>query len=168
MTSIALYHYRAAAIRIGFEREINNFTEPMFDEEEFIYVAKENNVISEQTFRISFQRTDSVPQGSGFAIAQDGQDYRGIPVAFQRSFFPSQQRISIPFQLVADTAPEPTEAVQLSLSTQDSPAFDSADTLFTRTFLVIEDDDSKINLILNFDIVATIVINFYSYCSNWI
>ncbi|MCG8622068.1 MAG: hypothetical protein MJE68_08765, partial [Proteobacteria bacterium] len=120
----------------------------MFDEEEFIYVAKENNVISEQTFRISFQRTDSVPQDSGFAIAQDGQDYRGIPVAFQRSFFPFQQRISILFELVADTVPEPTEAVQLSLSTQDSPAFDSADTLFTRTFLVIEDDDSKINLIL--------------------
>ena len=168
MTSIALYHFCAAAIRIGFERRINNFTEPRFEEVEFIYVAKENNVISEQTFRIAFQRTDSVPPDSGFAIAQDGQDYSGIRETFQETFFPFQQRISITFQLLADTVPEPTEAVQLSLSTQDSPAFDSADILSTRTFIVIEDDDSKINLILNFDIVATIIINFYSYYSNWI
>ena len=145
MSSITLYHFCAAAIRIGFEREINRFTEPRFEEDASIYVAKENNVVSEQTFVISFQRTDSVPQGSGFAIAQDGQDYSGISPEFPRSFFPFEQRIDLPFQLFPDTVPEATEAFQISLSTQGSPAFDSADVLFTRTFVVIDDDDSKSN-----------------------
>jgi hypothetical protein len=148
-----LCNFHAAAIRIGFEREINNFTEPMFDDDAFIYVAKENNVVSEQIFAISFQRTDSVPQGSGFAVAQEGEDYRGISESFQRFFSPNEQRINIPFELVSDAVPEATEAVQISLSTQGSPAFDSADVLFTRTFVVIEDDDSESKL--NFDVVTS-------------
>ena len=132
-----------AAIRIGFEKEINNFTEPRFDEDVFIYVTKENNVISEQTFRIAFQRTDSVPQGSGFAIAQDGLDYRGIIQSFQLTFLPFQQRIGQPFQLLADNVLEATKAFQISLFTQDLPSFYRADMLFSQTFVVIEDDDSK-------------------------
>ena len=136
-------HFHAAAIRIGFEKELYGFTEPMSEEDAFIYVAKESNIISEQTFRISFQRTNSVPQGSGFALAQVGEDYRGISVLFQRSFFPFQQRINLPFQLLPDGDPEAIEAFQISLSSQDLPAFDSVDMLFTRTFVVIEDDDSK-------------------------
>ena len=50
-------------------------------------MAKENNVVTEQTFTISFYRTDSVPLGSGYAIARDGQDYR-IAEAFLLDFFP--------------------------------------------------------------------------------
>lgn len=136
--------YYAPAIRIGFEREINRFPEPEFDEGEFIYVAKENNVTSEQRFMISFQRTDSVPQGTGFGIAMDGEDYRGIMPEFQRDFFPFQQRISLPFEILADRIPEPIEAFQISLSTQGSPTFDPADVLFSQTFVVIDDDDSKL------------------------
>ena len=136
-------HFHAAAIRIGFERKLYRFTEPMSEEDAFIYVAKESNIFTEQTFRISFQRTNSVPQGSGFALALDEADYSGIREAFQRTFFPFQQRISLPFQLLPDGDPEATEAFQISLLTQDSPAFDSADILFTRTFVVIDDDDSK-------------------------
>jgi hypothetical protein len=117
-------------------------------------VAKESNVISEQTFTISFQRTDSVPRGSRFAIAQDGQDYSGLPQVFQRPFFPSEQRISRPFLLLADRVPEATEAFQIILSPQGSPAFDNADMLFMQTFVVIEDDDSRSKL--NFDIVYLI------------
>ena len=137
------YYFCAAAIRIGFEKDINRFTEPIFEDSAFIYVAKENNVSSEQTFMISFQRTDSVPQDSGFAIAVDGQDYVGIRQEFPRDFSPRDQRISLPFTLLADAVPEATEAFQISLSPQGSPIFDSANVLFTRTFVVIDDDDSE-------------------------
>ena len=62
-----------------------------------------------------------------------------VIIAFQRHISKL-----ILFQLLADTAPEPTEGVQISISTQDSPAFDSTDImLFTRT--------------LNFDIITTII-----------
>ena len=141
MASVIIIH--AAAIRIGFEKEINNFTEPRFEEEVFIYVTKENNVISEQTFRIAFQRTNSVPQGSGFGIAQDGQDYRGLPVVIQQTFFPFQQRFTLNFILLSDNNLEATEAFQIRLSTQDYPLFYRADMLFSQTFVVIDDDDSS-------------------------
>ena len=137
------FHFHAAAIRIGFEKEFNRFTEPISEEDAFIYVAKESNIISEQTFRITFQRTDMVPQGSGFALAHDGEDYRGILQEFPRNFSSHNQRINLPFQLLPDGDPEATEAFQISLSSQGSPAFDSADVLFTRTFVVIDDDDGK-------------------------
>ena len=136
-------HFHAAAIRIGFEKELNRFTEPMSEEDAYIYVAKENNIVSEQTFIITIQRTDMVPAGSGFALARDGEDYRGILQEFPLSFAPHNQRINLTFQLLPDGDPEPTEAFQISISSQGLPAFDSADVLFTRTFVVIDDDDGK-------------------------
>ena len=54
---------------------------------------------------------------------------------------------------MADTVLEATEAFQISLSTQRLPSFYSADMLFSRAFVVIEDDDSKSKL--NFDVVAS-------------
>ena len=92
---------------------------------------------------ISFRRTDSVPLGSDFAIAQDGQDYFGISEEFVLNFFPFEQRINRRFALLADSVPEETESFQMSLSTQGSPSFYSADMLFSRTFIVIEDNDSN-------------------------
>ena len=115
----------------------------MFEEDAFIYVAKENNVISEQTFRILFYRRDLVPQGSGFGIAQDGQDYSGLPEVYVRTFFPFQQRFTRIFGLLSDNILEATEAFQIVLSTLGSPSFYSAEMLFSRTFVVIEDDDSE-------------------------
>ena len=137
------YNFPVAAIRIGFEREFNTFTEPMYDEDAFIYVAKENNVISEQAFRISFYQRDLVPQGSGFGIAQARQDYRGLPEVFVQTFFPFEQRFTRIFELLSDNDLEATEAFQIILSTDGSPSFYSADMLFSQTFVVIEDDDSE-------------------------
>ena len=128
---------------IGFESEFNRFTEPTFETETLIFLAKENNVSSEQTFIISFQQTDLVPQGSGFVIAQEGEDYRGI---LPRPFLPSDQRLSLTFTLLADRVPERTEAFQISLSPLGSPAFNNANVLFTRTFVVIDDNDRKSKL----------------------
>lgn len=138
-------YFCAAAIRIGFERQINTFTEPMFDEFQNIYLTKENNVSSEQTFSISFQRTNSVPINSGFAIAEDGEDYTGIGEEFFRSFAPNLQRLGLPISLLADANPEPTEAFQLNSSPESMPTFLTPDgtMLFSQTFVVIEDDDSE-------------------------
>ena len=117
----------------------------MFEGDQFIYLTKENNVISEQTFIVSFQRTDSVPIGSGFAIAVDGEDYTGIAERFTRLFTPNLQRLDLPITLIADANPEPTEAFQLNSSPQNMPTFLTPDgiVLFSRTFVVIEDDDSE-------------------------
>ena len=63
------------AIRIGFELPGYTYTEPSFDEfidQSFmsptgrpengpVFLAKENNTISEQIFQVSFQVTDSTP-----------------------------------------------------------------------------------------------------------
>ena len=128
---------------IGFEREINTFPEPMFEEVVTIYLAKENNVSSEQTFGISFQRSDSAPPGSDFAIATDGEDYTNLRGDFTLLFFPNMQRRGISIDLLADDNPEPTEAFQISSSPDRNPTFNGPRTLFSRTFVVIEDDDSK-------------------------
>jgi hypothetical protein len=52
---MASINFRAAAIRIGFEREIYNFTEPQFEEDAIIYVAKENNQSKFLRFHFSGQ-----------------------------------------------------------------------------------------------------------------
>lgn len=107
------------------------YTEPQFDEfisESFqsptgrpengpIYLVKENNVISEQTFLVSTQVTDSAPSGVSIQSATFGQDYRfGFGTGSQTEFFrPFQQRILVGFDLFADTLPEGTEAFQSSL-----------------------------------------------------
>ena len=77
------------AIRIGFELPGYTYTEPQFDElidqtyvsptgrpeNGPVFLLKEDNVISEQTFLVSFQVTDSAHFGTQSAAAID-QDYR--------------------------------------------------------------------------------------------
>ena len=75
-------------IRIGFELPGYTYTEPQFDEfvdQNYvsptgqpengpIFLIKENNVTSEQTFLVAFQVTDSAPSGTQSATID--QDYR--------------------------------------------------------------------------------------------
>ena len=121
-----------------------------------IFLAKENNVISEQTFLVSFQVTDSAP--SGIQSATIDQDYRfaGPGQTSQTNFFyPSQQRIPFPFELRADTLPEGTEAFQASVSPEDSrdigggmmeqfPTSLNPGILAPDIFIMILDDDRKL------------------------
>ena len=158
------------AIRIGFELPGYTYTEPQFDEviDEYfvsptgrpengpVFLLKEYNVTSEQTFLISFQVTDSAPSGSQSAAID--QDYRfSVPgrTSQTESFPPHVQRIPFPFELCADTLPEGTEAFQASVSPKDTgdigggiveqfPTSRNPLTLRSDIFITILDNDRKL------------------------
>ena len=146
------------------------YTEPQFDEiiDQFyvsptgrpengpIFLAKENNVTSEQTFLISLQVTDSAPSGTPSATID--QDYRFLSPGLTSGsdlFFPSQQRILFLFELRADTLPEGTEAFQASVSPEDTrdisggmveqfPTSLNPQVLSSQIIITILDDDRKL------------------------
>ena len=161
------------AIRIGFELPGYTYTEPLLDTlvDQFfmpspgnsgpIYLAKENNVISEQTFLVSVQITDSAPSGTAIQSATFRIDY-GFSMGGQTSetlyFPPSQQRILVVFELLADTLPEGTEAFQASAYPEDTletrapngtiiierfPTPLSPHFLASEAFIIILDNDCK-------------------------
>ena len=139
--------YYSIAIRIGFEMERNVFQEPQFDTFTEVFIAKEDNVVSEQTFRIVLEITPSAPTGSGFDPATDGEDYTGFGDRPVTDFSPNDQRTPVGFTLVFDRVPESTEAFQISSAPSENfPNFLSPRNLFPQTFVVIEDDDCKFNL----------------------
>ena len=156
------------AIRIGFELPGYTYTEPQFDTtvDRFfipnpgdsgpIYLAKENNVTSEQTFLISVQVTDSAPSGTAIPSATIDQDYRfgGVQTNETMIFDHFEQRILVQFQLLADTFPEGTEAFQASVSPEtrgpndtiiivEFPTPLSPQVLASEAFIIILDDDRK-------------------------
>jgi hypothetical protein len=136
----AFYHIidTTTAIRIGFEQPGYTYPEPDFDEfidESYvsptgrpengpIFLVKEDNVISEQTFLLSFQVTELAPTGTQLAaIDQDYRFGRTGETSQTEFFFPMQQRIIFPFELVADTFPEGTEAFLASVSPENTREF---------------------------------------------
>ena len=160
------------AIRIGFELPRYTYTEPLFDTriDQFfiqnpgdsgpIYLAKENNVISEQTFLISVQVTDSAPSGTAIQSATIDQDYRFGRVQTSEAilFDPFEQRILVLFELLADTFPEGNEAFQASVSPEDTletrapngtiiierfPIPLPPEVLLPEAFIIILDNDRK-------------------------
>ena len=94
-----------------------------------IYIAKQDNVVSEQMFQVVITATDTVPSGSGFRLAQLNSDYRGLGAATPdgtsvvRQFLPKDQRMLFPFTLVHDDIPEGTEAFLVSTSAEDEQLF---------------------------------------------
>lgn len=133
-----------AAIRIGFEMERHNVTEPQSNERIEIFIAKENDVQSEQTFLISFQVFDSVPPDSDFTPAELGVDYNLL--SRQSTFNPDLQRLPLTIELLADRIPEETEAFQITSRPQGDPAYTAPSSpLFQQTTVIIEDDDSKLS-----------------------
>ena len=157
------------AIRIGFELPGYTYEEPQFDEfiDEFyvsrtgrpengpIFLVKEDNVTSEQTFLVSLQVTDSAPSGTQTAAL--GQDYRFGSQPGQTSatefFRPFQRRIPFQFELSTDTLPEGNEAFQASVSPEDTqdtggmvvqfPTSRNPLTLRSEIFITIVDNDCK-------------------------
>ena len=127
-----------------------------------IYLAKEKNVTSEQTFLLSIQVTDSAPSGiqpatldADYRIATAGQTSVTLPI------LAGEQRINFQFTLFPDDIPEGDEAFRASVSPQDTrvepdgsiatfPTFLNPESLASETFVVIEDDDRK------FEIFATL------------
>ena len=121
-----------------------------------IYLAKENNVISEQTFLVVVQVSSSVPPGQNIQPASLDFDYRlsvaGTFVVLQ--FGPMDQRINFPLTLFSDTFPEETEAFLASSAPSDTAQLPDGTIipvstyliptdLFGETFVVIEDDDRE-------------------------
>lgn len=162
-TLVLLY----VAIRIGFERPSYTYTEPRF--EEFIdssyvrspgpvYLVKENNVTSEQTFIVTIQVSSAVPPGRNIQPATIGSDYDlgdRFTTTFTFIFRATSLRLNFPFALYSDDVPEPTEAFTATASPSDVfpqlpdgsvevyPSFLNPINLTLQTFIVIEDDDSK-------------------------
>ena len=159
------------AIRIGFELPGYTYMEPLFDTtvDRFfipnpgdsgpIYLSKESNVTSEQTFLISIQVTGSAPSGTTIQSATIDQDYRfGAEDRTSETilFGPLVQRILVQFELLFDNLPEGTEAFQASASPEDTletrapngtvirfPTPLSPEILAPETFIIILDDDRK-------------------------
>ena len=164
------------AIRIGFELPSYTYLEPMFetDIDMFfespsgmpvngpVFLAKEDNVTSEQTFLVVVQVSSSVPPGQGIQPATLDVDYRlsaaGTSVVLQ--FSPMVQRINFLFTLFPDTLPEGTEAFFASSAPADVtqlpdgrivpvPTFLNPNVLSAGIFIIIEDDDREFLPTLN-------------------
>ena len=150
--------YAYAAIRIGFELARYEFLEPQFEEfidELFVpdsglpingpvYLAKENNVITEQTFQIIFQISNVAPPGEGIQPATPDVDYQASQTSII-NFPPTDQRLDFPFTLFTDNNPEDTEAFQIGStpSTQIGPIYQAPSVFFPQTFVIIQDDDGE-------------------------
>ena len=156
-------------ISIGFELLRYTYMEPKFDtqiDDTFvsptnltsngpIYLAKEDNVQSEQTFRISVLAADSVPPNTqNINPATIGVDYSiGAGTLTVVEFRPPMQRVSFRFTLFPDTFPEETEAFRLSSTAEDTvevggieidlPGYLPPQNLHAETFVLIEDDDRE-------------------------
>ena len=165
-----------AGIAIGFELHNYTYMEPttfLENIDEFfvpesdspvngpIYLAKENNVISEQTFFVAVQVSSSVPPGEMIQPATLDVDYRvtGLTVVVLE-FGPREQRINFQFTLFPDTLPEGTEAFLASSAPADMtqlpdgrtvpiPTFLNPINLLAESFVIIEDDDREFLPTLN-------------------
>ena len=160
-----------AVIRIGFEVPRYTYMEPDFETDIIpnafvpptnltangpIYLAKEDNVQSEQTFRIIVQVADSVPSHENINPATRDIDYSLGPGGTASSvveFFPFVQRVNFPFTLIPDAFTEGTEAFRVSSTAEDDvelngmmvnlPEYTPPIALSAETFVIIEDDDRK-------------------------
>ena len=128
-----------------------------------VYLTKEDNVVSEQSFLVAIQVIDSGPPGTSIQPATIGDlDYRlvrGDQSSVTLSFPAYETRINVPFTLLADSVPEGTEAFQASISPVDTqmrldgtieifPTFLSPHTLTSEIFVIIEDDDRKLKTLI--------------------
>ena len=126
-------------------------------------MVKEGGVISEQTFLVSIQVTDSAPSGTNILTATFTQDYVfgfGDRTSLTEFFRPFEQRIPFRFSLFADDLPEGTEAFQLSASPEDSrprgpglpderfPTSLTPLVLASEVFVTIFDNDRKFHTIM--------------------
>ena len=118
-----------------------------------VYLAKEDGVISEQTFVIIVTVSGSTPdqniQGAERSMDGNDNDYTVGASNFVRlEIKPDEPRIPFIFRLFGDGIAEGTEAFQASPAAQrNTPTFLGPRleprTLSPNTFIIIEDDDSK-------------------------
>lgn len=149
-----LFAFFLTDIAIGFERPRYTFSEPQFSETFFdgpVFLVKENNRTSEQTFRVVFQVSSSTPDSSirpatiserlpnGTELVNDYVLSTAGRTTVVATFPASQQRIPFVFTLFPDTLSESTEAFQTSIAPEgNSPAFSIP---IAEAFIIIEDND---------------------------
>ena len=118
---------------------------------------------SEQTFLLSIQTTDSAP--TNIQLATFEQDYVIYPnnigaTSVTEIFNAGDQRIPFTFTLLSDSAPEGTEAFQVSISPEDTrdlgggivevfPTSLDPLRLALDIFITIEDDDRKFQTLIS-------------------
>ena len=151
------------AIRIGFEHQSYEVTEPNSHDEEFIsnlvYLIRENNRTSEQTFSVDITVGD--PGGNikpatieTLDINENFDYFFGVPGQTKRNvlFPPTMYRIPFVFGLIPDLGVEGTETFQATSAqvrpSGDYPVFQppSGVTAFANTLIHILDNDGKYQL----------------------
>ena len=143
------------------------YVEPMFEEviNEFfvpppnstvsgpVFLLKENDVVSEQSFLIVIEVSEATPPNqNNINRATRGADFTSADSLIVQ-FLPGDQRINFQFALLPDDFPESTESFLATSAPEDSgqiggvtfnaPSFLPPVTLSDRTFILIEDDDCK-------------------------
>ena len=142
------------AISIGFEFPDYFFVEEFAGPVRDVVLVKQDDRVTERTFLITVRAVDTAP--SGVSVATLAEDYEIANVASGDPpardilvfFLPGDQRLQIYFVYFDDDIFEGPEAFQLqSAANEEGPVFSTPDgtTVFSSTFIHIEDDDSKSN-----------------------
>ena len=118
-----------------------------------VFLLKENDVVSEQTFLIVIEVSEATPPNQyNVYRATRGADFTSAD-SLVVQFLPGYQRINFQFNLLPDVFPEETESFLVTSAPEDSglingvifdaPSFLPPVTLSDRTFIIIEDNDRK-------------------------
>ena len=139
-----------------FEEQIDEFFEPPPNSTISgpVFLLKENDVVSEQTFLIVIEVSEATPPNqNNINRATRNEDFASTS-DFVVTFSPLDQRIIFKFSLFSDNFTEGTESFLATSARQDrgaditgmmfdAPSFLPPVTLSDRTFIIIEDDDRK-------------------------
>ena len=138
-----------------FEETIDEFFEPPVNSTISgpVFLLKENDVVSEQTFLIVIEVSEATPPNqNNINQATRGADFTSADSLLVQ-FLPRDQRINFQFNLLPDDFPEKTESFLATSAPEDSgliggvtfnaPSFLPPVTLSDRTFILIEDNDCK-------------------------
>ena len=122
-----------------------------------VFLLKENDVMSEQTFLIVIEVSELTPPNqNNINQATRGADFTSAD-SLVVQFLPRDQRIHFQFNLLPDNFPEKTESFRATSAPEDSglidgitfdaPSFLPPVTLCDRTFIIIEDNDRKFQVV---------------------
>ena len=110
-----------------------------------VRLEKENGAITEQTYHILVNISDSVQ----FESATLGFDYSIASNPTILEMGPEQQTVSFLFSLLANSLPEVTEGFSAVSSPEGSLQYSSPLTLFATARVSIEDDDRTLDMVIS-------------------
>ncbi len=110
-----------------------------------VRLEKENGAITEQTYHILVNISDSVQ----FESATLGFDYSIASNPTILEMGPEQQTVSFLFSLLANSLPEVTEGFSAVSSPEGSLQYSPPLTLFATARVSIEDDDRTLDMVIS-------------------